>query len=535
MTRTRYTATRIQAGRVHLTEAPGVDAKELKNYGGRWLPSARCWTIPARWQDIELLRHEGISIDIPQVLLDALTEYVPLDDFLQKAESLRAAPDHPAWERLMPHQRVGVAYLTSRERALLAFTPGLGKTATAIVAADVKQYRRILVVAPLTLRKTWEHEIQLWATDASLSDKPGDARWTIVNPEKVTARRSKDSENAAVLKAPYDGLSWDLVIMDESILYKSRTAKRTRAMARLGAGHSDNVWLLSGSPVAAYADDLFSQMQILRPDVFTSYWRFAGQWCQLEQTPWATKVVGNRAAERLTGYLRDIMISRTPEDVKLLPEAVFETVYVGLSDAQVESLRQLRENGIAVVNGQPEVCDNVLAQLTRAAQIVSCPRQLDSAAEIGPKLETLRDMLEWAPLPAIVWTQFKATAQAAAELLRQKGQRVGVLQGDTPKSERGALVDAFQSGELDVLIIQLQTGKFGLSLTAAKSAIFVDRSYSSDDWIQAIARVRRLSSTESVPNYVLHAGSIDILVDQILSKKLHSIQDLQLSDLAKYL
>ncbi len=438
----------------------------------------------------------------------------------------------------MDHQRVSVAFLASRSHALLALTPGLGKSAAAIVAADVKGFKRILVIAPLTLHRTWEYEIQLWSTDAELSDDASaGTRWTIVNPEQVVARRNGTSEEPDMLRAPYNELDWDLVIMDESILYKSRSAKRTKAMARLAAGRANNVWLLSGSPVAAYADDLFTQMQILRPDVFTSYWRFAEHWCQLEQSPWGTKVVGNRSPELLKSYLRDLMLSRTPEQVQLMPEALFETIRIPLSSYQLEALTRLREDNLVSVNGEIELCDNVLAQLTRAAQITSCPRQLEPGAPVGPKLEALAEMAQWIPLPAIVWTQYRETAVAAQEVLLRANKRLrtGILDGQTPKAKRTELLEAFQAGEMDVLIIQLQTGKFGLSLTRARSAVFVDRSYSSDDWIQAIARVRRLSSTESVPNYVLHAGSVDNLVDDILSKKLRSIRDLSLSDLGRYL
>ena len=536
MSRIRYHAIAIEQGRLLVQAAPGVDAKELKNYGARWVKPRKLWAVPARWQDLELMEADGIRVELPELVAEELTKFRALDDYLQTAETFKRSPNHDRWTTLMDHQRVAVAFLASRDRCLLALTPGLGKTACAVVAADVRNFKRILVVAPLTLHRTWETEISTWSSEASSSRNPADAaRWTITNPEQIVARKNGGAENGT-LREPYASTAYDLVVFDESILYKNRSAKRSQAMVDLAnRDASTNVWMLSGSPVAAYADDLYSQMRILRPNIFTSYWRFASQWCQLETSPWGTKVVGNRAPERLTSYLRDLMLSRTPEHVKKLPEALFETVHVALNDHQLEALDRLRELNQVEVNGEVEICDNVLAQLTRAAQIVSCPKQLDPRQDHGPKVDALVGMTEWIPLPAIVWTQYRETAQAVAEALRGKKLSAEVLDGSTTKAQREQLIERFQGGDLQVLVIQLQTGKFGLSLTKARSAVFVDRSYSSDDWIQAIARVRRLSSTESVPNYVLHAGSVDRLVDDILSRKLHSIQDLSLSDLARYL
>lgn len=539
----RWKAVGIQDGRLQLQPLAGVDSRELKTYGARWHKPSKSWTIPARVQDVQLLEYDGIGIRMPDEIAKELNSFLELDTYLHTAEDFSRAPEHPHWHTLMPHQRVGVAYLSSRNRGLLTLTPGLGKSATAIISADLKRFKRILVVAPLTLAATWVREIRTWSNNPEPTIARGydaTAQWVITNPEQVFERRKGKDEDGAdkvELKAEWAKGGWDCVIMDESVLYKNRSARRTSAMSKL-VQLVPTAWMLSGLPVTKYADDLYAQLNILRPDVFSSYWRFAGQWCQLEQTPWGTKVIGNRAPERLKSYLMDLMLARTPEEVSGLPDALFEVIDVELDKAQIAAIKWLRDDGLVEVGDEVQACDNVLAQLTRAAQLLSYPAQLGSKAfkdQPGAKLRHLVEMSEWMPLPAIVWTQFKATAYAVEQALTKKGLRVGVITGETKKGERDAWLEHFQDGVVDVLVLQLQTGKFGLSLTTAKCAVFVDRSYSSDDWAQAVARVRRLSSTAPVPNYVLHAGSVDMLVDDILSKKLRSINDLSLSDLARYL
>jgi SWI/SNF-related matrix-associated actin-dependent regulator of chromatin subfamily A-like protein 1 len=67
-----------------------------------------------------------------------------------------------ASRRLYPHQREGVAFLSSRRAALLADDMGTGKSATAIRAFDEINARKILIVCYAIARDMWGREIPLW-------------------------------------------------------------------------------------------------------------------------------------------------------------------------------------------------------------------------------------------------------------------------------------------------------------------------------------------------------------------------------------
>lgn len=502
-----------------LRPSPEVDPDVLKLVGA--LKRSAGWVYPNRYSDIALLERMGLTVETPDDLDAEWEKRQRLDDYLARAGSIGRELDHPSWPRLDGHQKVGVGFLMSRPRALLAFSPGLGKSATAIVAAESQESVPILLVAPLTLLSTWKEEIREWGSGLPVANLRTDdpvMGWNLINPDQLKKRQRE-----------FERHGYGLVVYDESVLYKNRKAVRTKAAKAISKAIPVS-WMLSGSPITSYADDLWAQLNILYPEWFRSYWRFAEQWTFVQKTNWGTQIVGNRHPKELRIYLRDTMISRTPEEVPVLPENPLERIVVDLTPRQEKALKEARDN--FEIEGVP--LPNVVTQLTRMAQIVSHPRTLDIDDE-GGKMKALKEMMEWVETPVLVWCWFKDTVDAVSRALEGKKYRTGQIHGGIPANRRAILLDDYKKGEIDALVMQISTGKFGLSLTNTKNVIFYDRSFGLDDWVQATARVRRRSSKGPVPTYVLDGGWTDRLINVALKKKLRSVTDLGVSDLLKQL
>ncbi len=410
---------------------------------------------------------------------------------------------------------------------LLALKPGLGKTISAIMAADHLGYKKILIVAPLSLLYNWKAEINKWLDEQEIcilrkrpSQTPAE-RWIITNYDFAVRNRDLFTSEKAI----------DLVIFDESVLLKNRKTARVNAMRDLRKA-IPNIWMLSGNPATRFYDDMWAQMNLLNQKAFTSYWRWAGNYCILDQNEWGVSVVGNKpdAAQRIQQDLGKMYFCLSAEDEIKLPDWIFDSVEIPMSKEQYKAYSDIEEIFMASLEEFQEgagqlVVTNVLAQITRLVQLASNPALLvseDGGINTSPKWDAALDMLEFEQLPAIIWTNFVATANIISTYAANRHLKVAVLTGETKDIQRQQIVDAFQAGKLDLIVAHPGVGKYGLTLTAARTVIYLERSFNGDDYYQSLYRVRRIGTT--VSPHVIHllsttpngAETVDHKIDRVL-------------------
>jgi SNF2 family DNA or RNA helicase len=154
--------------------------------------------------------------------------------------------------------------------------------------------------------------------------------------------------------------------------------------------------------------------------------------------------------------------------------------------------------------------------MMRERQILLHPGLLDLEGT-SPKLAWLEDYLnDYPDKPILIFSRFTQWL----ELLQKMKSSMGLITGKSKPSERQLLIDAFQSGKLSVLGIQIDAGKEGLTLDRAETIIFTDVSRPMSDIIQA--RDRMIATTESkaaVPKEIIELvmeGTYDeVLFDNI--------------------
>lgn len=434
---------------------------------------------------------------------------------------------------LFPFQKEAVAFMLSNKKALLGLAPGLGKSACAIYAAEEANAKRVLVIAPLSLMYNWQNEVKKWIGKQSdivyKQDCPSDpGNWTIANYDTVRLH-----------SASFTSKKWDCIIVDETILIKNRKAIRTKLIKNLlSSVKPEYVWFLSGAPTSRLYDDMWAQLNCLLPSRFSSYWKFTEKYCYVEQNQWGWQVLSNRpdAAEDLKADLSDVYFARTQDQVLDLPEWIFDDLHVRMGESQDKIYGEMEDRFIAELeDGEILLAPNVLSQLTRLVQLASNPLLIGGKDE-SAKWNAIDELLEYEKLPAIIWTSFIRTADRLKQKL-EKRYRVGILTGETKSQERQSTVDKFQNGELDVIIAHPGVGKFGFTLTAAKTAIYLERSYNGDDYYQSLHRIRRIGTSESP--HVVHlisdrldgTSTVDSVINRILKSRRENVLKLTQGEL----
>lgn len=547
---------------------------EVKEWGGRWEEKKQAWKLPR----LTRMVHKISEYD-PDSTLTTDARRLKEQEWEKKDGEVWSAvwyeSWHPTYKDLYPYQKEAVHSLATRpyHGELLTLSPGLGKTPTSIVAADhysaeYGESHRILVVAPLSLVQNWKREIERWSSDSRIEvchqeDPTPDRsiRWTVTNYdtllERVTDETSGRSLVSGNLKEAFD-FDWDVVIFDESVLLKNRKAKRT-AVARTLARISKRVWLLSGAPITRNNSDIWSQFNIMEPDYFSSFWRFAEEFCVVVKTQWSQgEILGSRHDISVRDEYPDIMFIRNQEEVfEDLPEYIYQDVEIELHPKQAKAhkdimdvwLHELEENR----DKRVEVTA-VIAMLVRLQQVTSNLYNLETTGTSWPdysaKADFVEDLLdtgevEW---PVLIWCHHRPGAHALHDrllkLTKKKdsalfGRSVELVLGGTKNSDQ--IIEDFKSGKVDVLILGITVGKYGHTLANAHTVITYDKTWDSDAWFQMLHRVAgaraKLGGFTHRPLLINPRcrGTVDDYVELNLAGKLPDMARMTGADLAKIL
>lgn len=172
-----------------------------------------------------------------------------------------------------PHeyQTYCIDYLLEHPAAGLFLKPGMGKTVTALTAADRLLYdyfavSKVLVIAPLRVAEdTWTRESAKWdhLRHLSVSRVLGNAKERRYALSQDADVYCINRENVPWLVKHY-GLGWpfDLVIVDESSSFRNPSAQRFKALRKVRP-LIKYIWELTGTPRPRSLLDLWAQIYLL--------------------------------------------------------------------------------------------------------------------------------------------------------------------------------------------------------------------------------------------------------------------------------
>lgn len=408
-------------------------------------------------------------------------------------------------------------------RALLADPMGTGKTATALLYLENNPHLRpAVVICPASLKYNWEAEAYKhlgWRAVVCGGTRPPrmhglPAPLYVVNYDVLGQKASAKSGPGWFqhLKA----LDPKAVIIDECQAISSLKAKRTR-WVRLFAKGIPSVVALSGTPLTNRPFELFSVLNLIRPDLFPSFRSYADRYCNPRMKPWGMDYSGASHLDELHRKLTDVlMIRRRKEDVLgHLPPKTRTVTAVPITDQR--QYKQAQDNYVRwLLENRPDKM-HAASRAMRLTQI-NVLKQLCGTLKLPSVMEWIDTFLEESDEKLVAFAVHHAVLDALQERYKKSCVRVD---GTMESRARQNSVDAFQNNpRIRVFLGNIQAAGKGLTLTAARTVVFAEMGWTPGEHAQSEDRCHRIGTTGNVQiHYLCAKGTIEERLARLIQDK----------------
>ena len=551
--------------------------------GATWSAAEKMWRAPLAWSTCLALRSVFKSeLRIGPRLAEWATN--ELNTRVAPCNALRELETADGDETLFPHQRAGVQFLAAARRALLADEPGLGKTAQTIRALKElkdrgEQVFPALVVCPNTLKKNWKREFAMWwpgvnvqvisgsATQRRKQFSEEDADVYVINWESLRSHSrlasygsvalarcvdcgghdDKVSENRCeVHKRELNAIDFKAVIADEIHRSKEPKSKQTRALWA-ASGDADIRYALTGTPIANNVLDLWPILHWIAPNEWPSKSRWIDRMVDTMFNAFGgMMVIGVKPHMReefdaaINPRMRRMLKAKV---LPWLPPVIKERRDVEMSTKQKKAYEQMRDVMIAQLEGgEALTAPSPLTQTTRLLQFASSYAGIAvdeitgemsvALSEPSCKIDSLMDDIDAGDFgddSVAVCAVSRQLIDILSACLEKAKIPHGLITGAQNEDERQKAIDDFQSGRIKWILFTAQAGGVGVTLTAARRLIMLQRPWSLVDYKQALDRVHRIGSeihdSIVITDYVTE-GTIEERVIQVLETKADNFEQI---------
>lgn len=470
------------------------------------------------------------------------------------------------------HQLTGAAMIKSGLPQLFTDEPGTGKTITAILGLSellVSSILRstptpepILVIAPASVVDPWVQAIRLWAPHWRVAAYRGPRRGNLLGGFDVYVCSYDVARIDAPTgrRGPLNRLAPQSVVIDECHMIKDPGTKRSQAVVRI-ARDAPFVIGMSGTPITHHTGNLTPMLEAMDHWAWPSGDRFRERYLLTEKEDYGVKVIGlaPHTEPEFRATLEGQMRRVAKEDVLDLPPKIYSVRTVDLPAAYRKAYDEFEQDMITQLpDGDELQVMHTFTVMTHLKSLACAPadvryevKEVEDTDEFSPtfgqmiekksvhldlkapswKVAVMLEILEERPdQPVLVFAPSKQLIMLAGEAAAKAGRRVGYIVGGQSAKQRTAVVDGFQSGVYDVVCVTTQAGGVGITLTAAKTLVFLQRPVSSVDATQAEDRAHRIGQVNE------HVEIIDIIATDTIDTRIREILKNnagQLSELVK--
>lgn len=524
---------------------------------------------------------EGLKLRESEMLRVVKLEEEELKSFELMWE--RAVEKNFKWvPYIKKHQKEAALKIAQNGSCLLGDEMGLGKSLTAIAAADLADAKRIAVFAPANVTNTFFDEFKMWAPHRQAIPMKSATKQIkefmtpiIERAEEITLIMNfetlwgRGDYNKKFLEA-LQNAQFDLVIVDEAHNAKNEDGRTFAFLQRLRES-AKHYLPMTGTFLLNSPEDLWPNLYLVEPNKFWDKHTFLRTYCQQdwETGKWLFKSGG---AQSLVKSLRGRIIRRTLADTDIvLPKQFISEVQIPwteVPETQQDVMYQLAQHAQLVVDDTENISITaMIALITRQRQASVWPAGIkikefnkdefgedipgtehvvfdagkicNESIKIDYAVELLKKRIAEGRR-CVVFSQFKTALEALEKRLNDEAIKNCRFDGDTTDPQRQIIKEDFlrpadgtpKSEYLyDVVLANFRTGGVGLTFTEATYMLLLDEEWNPGKNEQAYARINRIGQTEETYVDILrieqHPGTVDMWMRDLNKVKKAMIDGLE--------
>jgi SNF2 family DNA or RNA helicase len=447
-----------------------------------------------------------------------------------------------------------------------------------------------LIVCPNTLKNNWEREFDRWWPGVNVQVVKGsaiqrrkafeeEAQVYIVNWESLRSHSRLQSYGSIALarctecgghdtkitasrcevhKRELNNIDFKAVVADEIHRSKDPKSKQTRALWA-ASGSADIRFALTGTPIANTVVDLWPILHWLDEKEWPSKTKWLDRYVNTMLNAFGgMMILGLKPAMESEFYagihprMRRMLKTRV---LPWLPKVINDRRDVEMGSKQEKAYKQMLDNMIAELEktseerfqeafeqGESEVvvAPNPLTQTMRLLQFSSSYGVMELVdgqekmllSDPSCKVDALIDDISSGDFGedsvAVCAVSRQLIDLLSARLTKEKIPH-GLITGAQSGDQRQQAIDDFQAGRVKWILFTAQAGGVGVTLTAARRLVMLQRPWSLVDYKQALDRVHRIGSeihdSILITDYVTE-GTIEERVIEALDAKSENFEQI---------
>ena len=450
----------------------------------------------------------------------------------------------PGGLTLMPHQSQVVAAAKAGHRTfLLADEPGLGKTAQALLAAQVANAYPLLAVVPNVVKTNWAREVGLWTPRRSVTVVHGDGEMVDGFADIVVVNYEVLDRHVGWMSS----MGFRGMVVDEAHFIKNKSSQRSQHVLEIS--QRIRAWTARPLLMALTGTPLINDIED-----FLAIWEFLG-WIddskplgdlmgclvdtglvpgergfyqQARQCVVDMGIVRRRkvdvAADIPARRVADLPVELDGEAARSIRRAEQELARRLL--ARYEAALEHRADGMPVSGIDHALVREVAARERQAAEesgsgenVFAMMRRIGQA-KAGLAADYTAQLARSVG-KVVFFAKHVDVMDSAEEIFTQRGIRFSSIRGDQTSRVRQRNVDAFVNDpDVAVAVCSLTAAGVGLNLQVASDMVLAELSWTDAEQTQAIDRIHRIGQEQPVTAWrIIAAQTIDAKVAELIDAK----------------